>query len=114
MIINIASTPAIAGQTAVAVYSIAKSGVIAITKHIALEYGHKNIRAYTLALDDISAGAAFTYMTLAERKKAARENSMNKWRDTRELASIAASLTREEFAFVTGNMILMEGCTVML
>ena len=74
VIINIASTPAIAGHTAGAPYSIAKSGVIAITKHIALEYGDKNIRAYTLALGNISTEATFASMTLTERKKAAMEN----------------------------------------
>lgn len=74
VIINIASTPAIAGHTAGAPYSIAKSGVIAITKHIALEYGDRNIRAYTLALGNISTAATFASMTVTERKKAAMEN----------------------------------------
>jgi 3-oxoacyl-[acyl-carrier protein] reductase len=113
VIINIASTPAIAGHTAGAPYSIAKSGVIAITKHIALEYGDKNIRAYTLALGNISTEATFAYMTLTERKKAAMENSMKRWGDPREVATIAASIASEDFAFATGNTIVIDGGTVM-
>lgn len=114
VIINIASTPAIAGHTAGAPYSIAKSGVIAMTKHIALEYGDKNIRAYTLALGNISTEATFASMTLTERKKAAMENSMKRWGSPREVATIAASLASEDFAFATGNTIVVDGGTVML
>ena len=114
VIINISSTPAVAGHTAGAPYSIAKSGVIAITKHIALEYGDKNIRAYTLALGNISTEATFTSMTLTERKKAAMENSMKRWGDPREVATIAANVASEDFSFATGNTIVIDGGTVML
>ena len=114
VIINIASTPAIAGHTAGVPYSIAKSGVIAITKHLALEYGNKNIRAYTLALGNISTEATFASMTLTERKKAAMENSMKRWDDPREVATIAASVASEDFAFATGNTIVIDGGTVIL
>jgi 3-oxoacyl-[acyl-carrier protein] reductase len=114
VIINIASTPAIAGHMAGAPYSIAKSGVIAIAKHIALEYGDKNIRAYTLAPGNISTEATFASMTITERKKAAMENSMKRWGDPREVATIAASVASEDFAFATGNTIVIDGGTVML
>jgi 3-oxoacyl-[acyl-carrier protein] reductase len=114
VVINIASTPAIAGHMAGAPYNIAKSGVIAITKHIALEYGDKNIRAYTLALGNISTEATFASMAMTERKKAAMENSMKPWGDPREVATIAASVASEDFAFATGNTIVIDGGTVML
>jgi len=114
VIINIASTPAISGYTGGAPYSIAKAGVIAMTKHIALEYGDKNIRAYTLALGNISTEATFGLMTVTERKKAAMENSMKRWGDPREVASIAASIASDDFAFATGNTIVIDGGTVML
>ncbi len=114
VIINVASTPAIAGHTAGAPYSIAKSGVIAITKHIALEYGDRNIRAYTLALGNISTEATFDSMTLTERKKAAMENSMKRWGHPREVATIAANIASEDFSFATGNTIVIDGGTVIL
>jgi NAD(P)-dependent dehydrogenase (short-subunit alcohol dehydrogenase family) len=114
VIINIASTPAVTGHTAGAPYSIAKSGVIAITKHIALEYGDKNIRAYALALGNISTEATFAAMTLTERKKAAMENSMKRWGHPREVATIAANIANDDFSFATGNTIVIDGGTVML
>ena len=114
VIINIASTPAVAAHTAGAPYSIAKSAVIAITKHIALEYGDKNIRAYTLALGNISTEATFASMTLTERKSAAMENSMKRWGDRLEVATIAANLASDDFSFSNGNMIVIHSGTVML
>jgi 3-oxoacyl-[acyl-carrier protein] reductase len=114
VIINIASTPPIAGHTAGAPYSIAKSGLIAITKHIALEYGDKNIRSYILALGNVSTEATFASMTLTERKKAAMENSMKRWGYPREVGTIAASIASGDFAFATRNTIVIDGGRVML
>jgi len=112
VIISISSTPAISGHTEGAPYSIAKAGIIAMTKHIALEYG--NIRAYTLALGNISSEATFNSMTPAEKKKAAAENSMRRWGYPKEVASVAASLADDSFSFATGNTIVIDGGAVLL
>ena len=114
VIINISSTPAISGHTEGAPYTVAKAGVIAITKHIALEYGDKKIRAYTLALGNISTEATFGAMTVTERKKAAMENSVKRWGDPQEVARVAASVAGDDFTFATGNTIVIAGGTVML
>ncbi|WP_187147731.1 SDR family NAD(P)-dependent oxidoreductase [Candidatus Nitrososphaera gargensis] len=114
VIINISSTPAVSGHTEGAPYTVAKAGVIAITKHIALEYGDKNVRAYTLALGNISSEATFNSMTVTERKKAAMENSMKRWGDPSEVAKVAASLASDDFSFATGNTIVIDGGTVLL
>lgn len=114
VIINIASTPAVSGHTEGAPYTVAKAGVIAVTKHIALEYGDKNVRAYTLALGNISTEATFSSMTVTERKKAAMENSMKRWGDPQEVARVAASVASNDFTFATGNTIVIDGGTVML
>jgi NAD(P)-dependent dehydrogenase (short-subunit alcohol dehydrogenase family) len=42
LIIEITSTSTSAGETASAPYSIVKSGVTALTKHVVLERGNKN------------------------------------------------------------------------
>jgi NAD(P)-dependent dehydrogenase (short-subunit alcohol dehydrogenase family) len=114
VVINIASAPAIVGHLASAPYTIAKSRVIAITRHIASEYGDKNIRAYTLALGNITTQATFASMTLIEGKKAATENSIKQWGDKREVATIAVSMASEDFSFATGNTIVIDGGTVMV
>ncbi|HEX2614822.1 MAG TPA: SDR family oxidoreductase [Nitrososphaera sp.] len=114
VIISISSTPAISGHTEGAPYSIAKAGIIAMTKHIAREYGSKNIRAYTLALGNISTDATFNSMTAAEKKKAAAENAMRRWGFPREVASVAASIADDSFSFATGNTIVVDGGAVLL
>jgi 3-oxoacyl-[acyl-carrier protein] reductase len=114
VIINIASTPAVSGHTEGAPYTIAKAGAIAIAKHIAREYGDKNIRAYSLALGNISSEATYSSMTATERRKAAMENSMKRWGDPSEVAKIAASVASDDFSFATGNTIVIDGGTVLL
>jgi 3-oxoacyl-[acyl-carrier protein] reductase len=114
VIINIASTPAVSGHTEGAPYTVAKAGVIAVTKHIAREYGDKKVRAYALALGNISSEATFNLMTVTERKKAAMENPMKRWGDPREVAKVAASVASDDFTFATGNTIVIDGGTVML
>ena len=79
VIINISSTPAIAGHIEGASYTIAKAANIALTKCIVLEYSDKNIRAYTLALDNIATLAKYYSMNENDRNKAAEEPSMRRW-----------------------------------
>ncbi|MGI0037750.1 MAG: SDR family NAD(P)-dependent oxidoreductase [Nitrososphaera sp.] len=113
VIISIASTPAIAGHTEGAPYTLAKSAVIAMTKHIALEYGQNNIRAYALALGNIATEATFNSMSDGERNKAANENAMKRWGDPKEIANAIASLAGDGFTFATGNTIVLDGGTVV-
>ncbi len=114
VIINISSTPAVSGHTEGAPYTMAKSALIAMTKHIALEYGQKNIRAYTLALGNIASEATFNSMTPAEREKAASENAMKRWGKPEEVARVAACIASDDFSFATGNTIIIDGGTVLL
>ena len=79
VIINISSTPAIAGHIEGASYTIAKAANIALTKCIVLEYSDKNIRAYTLALDNIATLAKYYSMNENDMNKAAEEPSMRRW-----------------------------------
>ena len=114
VIINIASTPALSGQREGAPYAIAKAAVIAVTKHIAVEYGHRQIRAYTLALGNIATDATYHSMTKRGRKKAASEPAMKRWGSVEEVARIAACLGSESFSYATGNTIIIDGGKVIV
>lgn len=113
VIVSISSTPAVAGHTEGAPYTLAKSVIIAMTKHIALEYGEKNIRAFVLALGNIATEATFNSMTASERKKAANENAIKRWGRPAEIASVIASIVSDDFAFATGNTLIIDGGTVL-
>ena len=112
VIINISSTPALAGYTKGAPYTIAKAANIGLTKCIAMEYGSENIRAYTLALGNIATLATYGAMTKEERDKAAAEPPMKRWGKPQEVAKIAASIASDSFSFATGNTIVVDGGTV--
>lgn len=114
VIISISSTPAISGHVQGAPYTLAKAGIVAMTRHVAMEYGAKNIRAYTLALGNIATDATFGSMTAKERKEAAQENSMKRWGRPVEVAKVAASLAGDDFSYATGNTIVIDGGAVML
>jgi NAD(P)-dependent dehydrogenase (short-subunit alcohol dehydrogenase family) len=114
VIINIASTPALSGQKEGAPYTIAKAAVIALTKHIALEYGNKKIRAYTLALGNIATDATYYAMTKRDRNKAVSEPAMKRWGSVEEVAKVAACLGSESFSYATGNTIIIDGGKVIV
>lgn len=114
VIVSISSTPAISGYSEGAPYSLAKAGLLAMTKHIALEYGKDNMRAYTLALGNIATDATFNSMSARARKKAAQESAMKRWGRPEEVAKVIAALASDDFSFATGNTIVVDGGTVFL
>ena len=113
VIISISSTPALAGYTEGAPYSLAKAGIIAMTKHVALEYGKDNVRAYVLALGNIATDATFNSMTDKAKKVAAQESAMNRWGRPEEVGRTIAGLAGDDFSFATGNTIVVDGGTVL-
>ncbi len=114
VIINISSTPALSGHTEGAPYTIAKAATIALTKQIAMEYGIRHIRAYTLTLGNIATEATYDSMTQKDRKKAAEEPSMKRWGMPEEVAKVASCIASDNFSFATGNTIVVDGGTVLL
>ena len=114
VIINISSTPAIAGHTKGSSYTIAKAANIALTKCISKEYGINNIRAYSLALGNIATTMTYESMTPEDRDTAAQEPSMKRWGRPEEVAKIAACIADDNFSFATGNTIIIDGGNILL
>lgn len=109
VIINIASTPAISGHTYGSPYSIAKAGLIGLTKHIALEYGRYNIRSYSVALGDIDTQAMRKSLSKNELQKARNENTLKRLGRPEEIAKSIVSIASEDFSFSTGNTLIIDG-----
>jgi 3-oxoacyl-[acyl-carrier protein] reductase len=114
VIINISSTPALSGHIEGSPYTIAKSGIIGLTKHIAREYGIYNIRAYTLALGNISTDATYYSMDDKHKSIAEEETSLKRWGKPEEVAKIASHLASNDFSYSTGNTIIIDGGTIMI
>lgn len=113
VIINIASTPAVSGHIYGSPYSMAKAGVVSLTKHIALEYASQKIRAYSLVLGNIATEATYDSLSGYERVKATEENAMKRWGKPEEVAKIAACVASDSFSYATGNSIVIDGGTVI-
>lgn len=78
-------------------YTIAKAANIALTKCIAMEYGRNNIRAYSMALGNISTKATYETMNEEDRKHAAEEPAMKRWGRPEEVAKVAACIADDSF-----------------
>jgi NAD(P)-dependent dehydrogenase (short-subunit alcohol dehydrogenase family) len=107
-IVNTSSMDALICSAGTAVYAAAKSGVIALSKSIAQEYGRDGIR-----VNSFCPGAFMTPM-LPEEKKALENkykgfNALGRIGDTREAASIVAWLFSEDSSYVTGQNIIADG-----
>jgi 3-oxoacyl-[acyl-carrier protein] reductase len=109
VIINIASTPAISGHSYGSPYTIAKAGLIGLTKHIALEYGQYNIRSYSIALGDVDTQAMRKSPSKSELQKARNENTLKRLGRPEEIAKSIASIAGENFTFSTGNTLIIDG-----
>jgi nucleoside-diphosphate-sugar epimerase len=81
----------------------------AISKELAQRGASDNVRSSMASVQKSDS------LTLTEGKKAATENSMKTWADTRELDTIAAGIPpSEDFVFAIGNTIIIDGGTVIL
>ena len=112
-IVNISSTPAITGYDKGIPYTIAKSGLLGLTKHLALEYGKFNIRVNSLALGNINSSSTFDQLDKIEQEKLGNESSLRRWGEPEEVAKTCLMIVSDNFSFVTGQTIIIDGGTVM-
>jgi hypothetical protein len=114
VIINIALTLAVS-YTAGVRSSVAKAGVIAISKHVEIGYGDKkSIHDYKHALGDIYTKATFSSNTITEMKRLVMENWMKRRTNAIQVATITASIASKNFEFATSNTRVICRRTVLL
>jgi len=107
-IINIGSVVGQTGNAGQANYAAAKAGLIGLTRSVALEFASRNITANAIA-----AGLIRTDMaeTLTAEKQAALESQIPLGRMGRpeEVAAVALFLASEAAAYITGQVIAVNG-----
>ena len=112
-IINIASVSGQAGQMGQANYSSAKAGLIGLTKATARELASRTITANAVA-----PGFVDTELThdlpeaLKEQLRAA--TPLGRFGETTEIAAAVAFLASDEAAFITGQVLAVDGGLVMM
>jgi 3-oxoacyl-[acyl-carrier protein] reductase len=112
-IINITSVSGQAGQMGQANYSSAKAGLIGLTKATARELASR-----TITCNAVAPGFVDTELThdlpeaLKEQLRAA--TPLGRFGETNEIAAAVAFLASDEAAFITGQVLAVDGGLVMM
>src|SRR3954465_6462769 len=112
-IVNITSVSGQAGQTGQANYSSAKAGLIGLTKATARELASRNITCNAVA-----PGFVLTELTkdLPENLQAqlTERTPLGRFGTVQEIADAVAFLVSDEAAFITGQVLAVDGGLVMM
>ncbi len=112
-IINISSTPALAGYDKGAPYTVAKAAILGLTRHLAYEYGPMGIRVNALALGNMQTERTWTALGEEEKKSLGEEAPLRRWGRPLDAAGSCLFLASDLSSFVTGQTLVVDGGTVM-
>lgn len=110
-VLSISATYAPVGSAYVVPSAIAKAGVEALTRSLAVEWGNRSIRMNAIAPGPIPTQGAFSrLMPHPGLEKLARErNPQHRFGTVEELANLAAFLVSDGSGYINGEVIRMDG-----
>jgi len=110
-ILNITTTYAATGSPFVVPSAVAKAGVVALTRSLAVEWGPRGIRSNAIAPGPIPTQGAFSrLMPIPELEERARQRiPLRRFGTTEECANLAAYLISDGSAYINGDVITMDG-----
>ncbi|MGZ8694174.1 MAG: 3-oxoacyl-[acyl-carrier-protein] reductase [Gaiellaceae bacterium] len=107
-IVNISSIVGVHGNPGQTNYSAAKAGIIGFTKALARELGSRGVRANVIAPGYIS--TRLTDVLPEELKQAMLDNTpLGRLGDPGDVAGAVRFLASDEAAFITGEVLLVDG-----
>ncbi len=109
-IVNLASIGGLVGLKNMAAYNAAKAGVIALTKSVAVEYGHLGIRCNCICPGTVKTSMTRDYLNYPGRyERISFTNPLKRISRPDEIARGILYLSSEESAFVTGTTLTIDG-----
>ncbi|MGH9497575.1 MAG: SDR family oxidoreductase [Terriglobales bacterium] len=111
VILNIAATYADTGSAYVVPSAIAKAGVAALTRSLAVEWGNRGLRMNAIAPGPIPTEGAFSrLLPRPELEKSALDrNPLGRFGTAEELADLAAFLVSDASGYINGEVVVMDG-----
>jgi len=110
-VLSISATYAPVGSAYVVPSAVAKAGVEALTRSLAVEWGDRGIRMNAIAPGPIPTQGAFSrLMPRADLEALALDrNPLHRFGTTEELANLAAFLVSDGSGYINGEVVRMDG-----
>src|SRR5258708_3197008 len=109
-VLNISTTYAETGSGYVLPSAVAKAGVLAMTRSLAVEWGRKGIRFNAIAPGPIPTEGAFSRLMPPKMEEAAKKrNPLGRFGTHEEMANLAAYLVSDYSGYINGDMVVMDG-----
>jgi NAD(P)-dependent dehydrogenase (short-subunit alcohol dehydrogenase family) len=110
VVLSILSTSTITGRAFTVPSAMAKSGILAMTKSLAVEWGPKGIRTVAIAPGPFpTAGATGQLRPEGRDEGPAAQNPLGRVGDHSELANLASFLISDQAGYINGEMVVQDG-----
>jgi NAD(P)-dependent dehydrogenase (short-subunit alcohol dehydrogenase family) len=111
VVLSIATTYADTGSAYVVPSAVAKAGVVALTRSLAVEWGGRGVRFVAIAPGAIRTEGAFSRLlpTDAMEKALLEHNPLHRLGTLQEISNLAAFLVSDYAGYINGDMIYMDG-----